>query len=237
MKSGRGVSKPRSKKTPSTRGRRAPLSPDRVFGEALRLVDAQGLASLSMRKLAKALRVEAMSLYSHVANKEQILDGLVDLVVGEIELPAIGGDWRVAMRRRALSAHAALMRHPWAAMLLMSRLNIGPAMLRYADATIGCLTAAGFPYALADHAWMTMDAYIYGFTLQKQNFPLDPSQYAAAAKQFMPLLPAGHLLHLRGMSEEVIAGRHDGIHHLDIGLDILLDGFERMREAARHGDA
>jgi AcrR family transcriptional regulator len=227
-------------KTPKNRSRRkprrAPLTPERVLGEALRLVDEQGLDALSMRTLARALKVEAMSLYNHVAGKDQLLDGLVELVVAELELPARGGDWRAAMRSRALTAHAVLMRHPWATMLLVSRLNVGPNMLRYTDATIGCLTAAGFSYPLADHAWTAVDAYVYGFTLQKRNFPLDPTQYAAAAKQFLPLLPPGQLLHLRGLSEEVIAGRHDGVHHLEQGLDLLLDGFARLRGQEGDGE-
>lgn len=209
-----------------------PLTADRVLREALKLADEQGLEALSMRNLAQVLKVEAMSLYNHVEGKEQILDGLVELVAGEIELPATGGDWRAAMRRRALSAHQVLMRHPWATLLFVSRLNVGPTMIRFSDASIGCLVAAGFPWALADHAWMTLDAYVYGFTLQKRNFPLDPTQYAAAAEQFLPLLPPGQLMHLRGLSEEVISGRHDGVHHLELGLDLLLDGFERLRVAS-----
>jgi hypothetical protein len=154
----------------------------------------------------------------------------VELVVSEIEVPAIGGDWRAAMRRRALSAHAVLMRHPWATMLFVSRMNVGPNMLRYVDATIGCLRDAGFSYPLADHAWTALDAYTYGFTLQKLNFPLDPAEYASAAKHFLPLIPPGHLPHLVGMSQEVIAGRHDGVHHLELGLDVLLDGLEKLRK-------
>lgn len=137
------------------------------------------------------------------------------------------------MRRRALSAHAVLMRHPWATMLFVSRLNIGPHMLRYVDATIGCLRAAGFSYPMADHAWTALDAYIYGFSLQKRNFPLDPAEYARAAKSFLPLIPASQFPHLNGMSQEVIAGRHDGLHQLEFGIELILDGLERTRAAAR----
>lgn len=212
--------------------RRTPLTTERVLRAALRMADRDGLDSLSMRNLAQALKVEAMSLYNHVANKEKILDGLVELVVSEIEVPAIGGDWRAAMRQRARSAHAVLMGHPWATMLFVSRLNIGPNMLRYVDATIGCLRAAGFSYPLADHAWTALDAYLYGFTLQKLNFPLDPAEYAPAAAQFLPLIPVEQFPHLNGMSQEVIAGRHDGMHQLDLGLELLLDGLEKMRRAS-----
>jgi AcrR family transcriptional regulator len=221
-----------ARKTAKKLARRPPLSREKVLHAALRMVDTGGIESLSMRNLAQTLKVEAMSLYNHVANKEAILDGLVELVAGEIELPPIGGDWRAAMRTRARSAHAVLMRHPWATMLFVSRMNIGPTMLRYVDATIGCLREAGFSYPLADHAWTAIDAYVYGFTLQKRNFPLDPAQYASAAAQFLPLIPVEQFPYLNGMSQEVIAGRHDGMHQLELGLELLLDGLERLRRAS-----
>jgi AcrR family transcriptional regulator len=223
----------RLKMTAKTKRRRAPLSPERVLGAALRMADAEGLEALSMRKLARALKVEAMSLYNHVAHKEQLLDGLVELVVSEIELPALGGDWRAAMRARAHSAHAVLMRHPWATMLFVSRLNIGPNMLRYVDRTIGCLREAGFSYPMVDHAWNVLDAHLYGFTLQKLNFPLEPKQYAAAAAQFLPMIPVDRAPYLNGLSQEVIAGRHDGMQPLELGLELLLEGLEAMREGQR----
>jgi AcrR family transcriptional regulator len=226
-----GSKRQMASKTPKKATRRAPLSREKVLRAALRMADEGGLDSLSMRNLARALKVEAMSLYNHVANKEQILDGLVELVAGEIDVPAIGGDWRAAMRQRARSAHAVLMRHPWATMLFVSRVNVGPTMLRYVDATIGCLRAAGFSYPMADHAWNALDAYLYGFTLQKLNFPLDPAQYAPAAAQFLPLIPVEQFPYLNGMSQEVIAGRHDGVHQLELGLELLLDGLEGMRRA------
>jgi AcrR family transcriptional regulator len=194
------------------------------------MADRSGLETLSMRRLARALKVEAMSLYNHIESKEQILDGLVELVVSEISMPS-GGDWRTTMRERAQSAHSVLMRHPWATMLFVSRVNVGPNMLRYVDATIGCLREAGFSYALADHAWNALDAYTYGFTLQKLNFPLKPPEYAAAAANFLPLIAAERFPHLHGMSQEIIAARHDGIQQLALGLELLLDGLERLRKA------
>jgi hypothetical protein len=136
------------------------------------------------------------------------------------------------MRQRALSAHAVLMRHPWATMLFVSRVNIGPNMLRYVDRTIGCLREAGFSYPMADHAWTALDAYTYGFTLQKLNFPLEPSEYASAAKGFLPLIPVEQFPYLNGMSQEVIAARHDGMHQLELGLELILDGLERLRQAS-----
>jgi AcrR family transcriptional regulator len=210
--------------------RRTPLTREKVLQAAIRIADRQGIEALSMRRLAQALKVEAMSLYNHVDNKEAILDGIVDVVAGEIELPTVGGgDWRASMRRRAVSAHAVMVGHPWATMLFVSRINTGPNMIRYIDATIGCLRAAGFSWPMCDHIWNAIDAYTYGFTLVRLSFPLEPDEYVSAAKSFVHLLPAGRFPHMRGLTEELIQGRHDGVNRLDVGLDILLDGFERLR--------
>lgn len=195
----------------------------------MRIADKQGIDALSMRKLGHKLGVEAMSLYHHVKNKDDILDGLLDVVVSEIEVPAIGGDWREAMRRRANSAHKVLMAHPWATMLLMSRISIGPAMMRYIDATLGCLRESGFSFPMADYAWNAMDSYIYGYTLQQLNFPVEPAEYAAAAGAFVPEIDAEAYPYLVGLSAEVIARRHDGVNSLEFGLDLILDGLERLR--------
>ncbi len=213
--------------------RRAPLSPEKVLTTAMRMADKKGLESLSMRNLAQTLKVEAMSLYHHIENKERLLDGLVERVVGELQLPTVGGDWRRSMRGRAIRAHEVLMNHPWATMLLVSRMNIGPNMLRYVDRTVGCLREAGFSWAMADHAWNTLDAFTYGFTLQRLNFPLEPAQYASAARQFLPMIPVEHFPYMNGLSQEVIAGRHDGLQHLEPGLDLLLNGLESMRVRSR----
>jgi AcrR family transcriptional regulator len=209
--------------------RRAPLTRERVLRRALRIADKQGLAALSMRKLAQELGVEAMSLYHHVKNKDDILDGLLEVVVGEIEVPAIGGDWREAMRRRASSAHDVLMAHPWATMLLMSRINVSPAMMRYIDATLGCLRESGFSFPNADYAWNAIDSYIYGYTLRQLNFPVEPDEYADAAAAYAPEISADAYPYMVGLSAEVIARRHDGVQSLAFGLDLILDGLERLR--------
>lgn len=213
------------------RTRRAALTAEKVLRTAARLADKKGLEALSMRTLASTLKVEAMSLYHHVASKEALLDGLVDLVVGELGLPEKGGDWQIGMRRRAVRAHEVLMAHPWATMLFVARVNVGPNMLRYVDHTLGCLREAGFSWKLADHAWNTLDAYTYGFTLQRLNFPLEPGQYASAAKQFLPMIPPANFPHLHGLSIEVIEGRHDGLQQFGLGLDLLLSGLEQLRIA------
>ncbi len=216
---------------PTKKTRRTPLSRDRILKRAQKMADKHGLEALSMRKLAQALRVEAMSLYNHVNNKDDMLDGMVELVVAKIEIPTDAGEWKDEMRKRALSAHSVLMQHPWAAMLLMSRVNVGPVMLRYVDATLGCLLSAGFSYEMADHAWNTLDSYIYGFTLQCLNFPFEPEEYKEVAEEFMPQLPMEIYPNLAGLSSEVMLGRYDGKHELSFGLELLLSGLESVRRA------
>lgn len=213
------------------KAKRAALSRDAVLAAALAMADEEGLAGLSMRSLARRLKVEAMSLYNHVADKENILDGLVELVASEVAVPVVGGDWRHEMKKRARSLHETLMRHPWAAVLFVSRVNIGPHMLRLIDRSVGCLHEAGFSWKMSDHAWSAIDAWVHGFTLQRLNFPLRPEEYAAAAAHFLPMIPQETHPHMRALSEEIIARRHDGVQHLDLGLDLLLDGFEAIRRA------
>lgn len=208
-------------------GRRAPLSRERVLAEAMVIADAQGLDALTMRNLGSALGVQAMSLYRHVADKDALLDGMVDRVIAEIELPPSGTPWKAAMRHRALTAHAVLVRHPWSCVLVMSRMNIGPAMLRYVDWTVGCLVEAGFSYADADHAWNALDSYVYGFTMQSLNFPIEADQYRAMASAYLPMLSVATHPHMRRLTEEVAEGRHNGLHNLSFGLELLLDGLER----------
>lgn len=213
---------------PKRRRRKTPLTRDEVLASAVAVADEVGAEKLSMRRIARELGVEAMSLYNHVKNKDDLLDGMVERVVAEITVPEVGGDWREQMRQRAASAHAVLMTHPWAAMLLMSRMNVGPVMLRYVDRTIGCLREAGFSYAVADYAWNTLDAHIYGFTLQRLNFPLEPDAYAETAEAYLPQLPPETYPYLRGMSEEVMSGRHDGMQELSFGVELILDGLGRV---------
>jgi AcrR family transcriptional regulator len=214
---------------------RAPLSRERVLSTAVGLADRGGLELLSMRKLAAALRVEAMSLYHHVASRDDLLDGMVERVVSEIQAPEPGVPWKEAMRRRAISAHAVLRRHPWATALLMSRINVGAVMLHYIDATVGCLRQAGFSIALADRAWNALDCYIYGFTLHEQKFPVDPEEYASAAQHFLPMLSPETYPHMREMAEQVADGSYDGLLDFGFGLELILDGLERLLETSPRG--
>lgn len=208
------------------------LSRERVLRAAVRLADEGGIESLSMRKLAQDLGVKAMSLYNHVANKDDLLDGIVDIVVSEIEVPNFGVDWKTAMRRRAMSAHEVLLRHPWSTMPLVSRVNVGPAMLRYVDATLGCLREAGFSLEMADRAWNAIDSHIYGFTLQELNFPFETEEYSEAAKNGLSLIPADKYPYLNRLTHDVIEGRYDGIHDFEFGLELILNGLDRFRHKA-----
>ena len=159
---------------------REPLSRERVLRAAVAVADAGGIAALTIRSLAQELGVKPMSVYHYVANKEQILDGIVDIVFSEIELPQIGGDWREQMRLRAHSARASLRAHPWAIGLLESRANPGPATLQHHDATLGTLRAGGFSVKQTGHAYALLDSYMYGFALQEASLPFgDGSQTIA----------------------------------------------------------
>ena len=208
-----------------------PLSRERVLCAALRLADEGGIESLSMRKLAEELGVQAMSLYNHVTNKDDVLCGIVDIVVGEIEVPSLETDWKTAMRRRSIAAHEVLLRHPWATMALMSRVNIGSAMLRYINATLGCLREAGFSIEMADHAWNAIDSHIYGFTLQELNFPFEAAEYSEAAENYLSQIPADQYPYFNQLARHVISKHYDGIHDFEFGLELLLNGLDKLRHS------
>ncbi len=206
-----------------------PLSRERVLQAALRMADEGGIESLSMRKLAQDLGVQAMSLYNHVANKDDIIDGIVDRVVSEIEVPDFSLDWKTAMRRRSTSAHEVLLRHPWATMPLVSRINVGPAMLGYINATLGCLFEAGFSLEMADQIWNAIDSHIYGFTLQELNFPVETENYSEAAKIGLPLISADLYPYMNTLTHAVIEKRYDGIQNFEFGLELILNGLDKFR--------
>jgi len=213
---------------------RIPLNKQRVLGAAVALADRGGVRSLSMRKLAHELGVEAMSLYHHVANKDDILDGIVDVVFSEIVLPSGDADWKAAMRQRAISAREALLRHPWATGLMESRSTPGPATLRHHDAVLGILRTAGFSVELAAHAFSVLDSYIYGFALQEANLPFDtPEETAEVAQAIMAELPADEYPHLAEMTvEHVLQPGYDYGNEFLFGLDLILDGLDRARHVS-----
>lgn len=208
---------------------RPPLTRQRVLDAALALADRDGVGSLSMRKLAQTLGVEAMSLYHHVANKDAVLDGLVDAVFAEIELPTGDPDWRSAMRRRADSARGALLRHPWAIGLLDSRTSPGPATLRHHDGVLGVLRGAGFPVGLAAHAVSALDSYLYGFVLQEISLPFgDQQEMIAVADALLTPAADADYPHLAELARELAGRPHyaygDEFH---FGLELVLDGLAR----------
>ena len=208
---------------------RVPLSRQRVLRAAVAFADGSGIGSLTMRKLGQALGVEAMSLYNHVANKDELLDGMVDLVFSEIDLPPGGADWRAAMRRRAVSARQALSRHPWAIGLMESRTSPGPATLRHHDAVIGSLREAGFSIEMAAHAYSVLDSYIYGFALQEASLPFDTAEETAEMTHIIleHLLPDEypHLTEL--VTGHVLQPGYDYGNEFEFGLDLILDGLQR----------
>lgn len=222
---------------------RPALSRARVLLAAVALADDEGLGALTMRRLAQALQVEAMSLYHHVANKEAILDGVAEVVLEEIQAavadldgpdPAV--DWRGAMRARALAAREVLLRHPWAPQVLESRTEMSPPVIRYFDAVLGILRAGGFSWDLAHHAMHALGSRVLGFT-QELFTPADAEAGDAAAEEALAAM-AEELPNLVGMMAAVV---HDGPgatlswcddqSEFEFGLDVLLDGLERRRQA------
>ena len=218
--------------------RRRPLSRERVLQAALELADGGGFHSISMRNVAKKLGVEAMSLYNHVANKEDIVDGLVDIVFGEIEVATPGTvDWKTAMRERAHSVRAALNRHRWAVGLMEGRMNPGPATMRNHDAVLGCLRESGFPFRAAVHAYSLMDAYIYGFALQERGLPFDaPEETGEVMRRQRQNVPEmDDYPYLVEAATELAQAGYDYDTEFAFGLDVILDGLERLRAEAEPG--
>ncbi len=214
---------------------RTRLSRERVLRAAVAFADENGIGSLSMRKLGEALGVEAMSLYNHVASKDELLDGMVDLVFSEIGLAPAGADWKTAMRQRAVSARQALSRHRWAIGLMESRTSPGPATLRHHDAVIGRLRDAGFSIAMAAHAFSVLDSYTYGFALQEASLPFDTAEETAElAETIMARFPADQYPHLTELTvEHVLQPGYDYGNEYEFGLDLILDGLDRARDAAQ----
>jgi AcrR family transcriptional regulator len=223
--------------TPAKRAakRRAALTRERILRAAISLADRDGIESLSMRKLGVKLGVEAMSLYNHVRNKVDMLDGMVDMVFGEIELPAAGVHWRTAMRTRAISARLALIRHPWAIGLMESRATPGIATLRHHDTVLGSLRTAGFSIDMAAHAYSILDGYIYGFTLTELTLPFSNSEGAAGVAEIAENIAkgfrAGEYPHLAEMAvDRATKPGYNYGDEFEYGLDLILDGIERAQD-------
>jgi AcrR family transcriptional regulator len=204
---------------------RATLNRDRVLRAAVALADQGGISSLSMRKLGEALGVEAMSLYNHVASKSDLLDGMIDIVFGEIDLPDLDGGWRAAMRRRAISARKVLRRHPWAIGLMESRTSPGPATLRHHDAVLGSLRRGGFSLELTAHAYSLLDSYIYGFALQEAGLPFGTGEEAArVAEEISAQFASGEYPYLTEIAmAHVVQPGYDYADEFETGLELILD--------------
>jgi AcrR family transcriptional regulator len=218
-----------SARSDDSREERPRLSRERVLWGAVAVADAGGLDSLTIRSLSKSLDVKPMSVYYYVANKDAILDGIVDLVCSEIELPEPGGDWRTEIRRRADSARRVLRAHPWAIGLMESRTSPGPATLRHHDAVIATLRAAGFSQALTAHAYALLDSYTYGFALQEAGLPFEGSDTVAdVAEPIMERFSTGEYPHLVEMATDYyLRPGYDFGDEFEWGLDLILDGLDR----------
>ena len=207
------------------------LSRELVLQAAISHADTSGLEALSMRTLAELLEVAPMALYRHVANKDDLIDAMVDVVFSEIGVPAGGDDWKTSMRQRAIAIRDALSRHRWAVGLMESRRNPGPANLRHHDAVIGRLRAAGFDVVMAAHAYSLLDSYIYGFALTKLNLPFETAEDVGEVAQTMlepfPVNEYPNLVEF--LNEHVLRPGYDYGDEFEYGLDVILDGLERMR--------
>ena len=215
---------------------RAPLSTERVLETAVALADRDGLESLTMRRLADELGAGAMSLYHYVPNKEQLLDGMIDIVFGEIEPPSLELPWRTAMRRRAVSTRAALNRHRWAVGLMEGRSNPGPAGIRIREAILGCLREAGFSIEMTIQAYSVQDAYIYGFALQERSLPFESAEESTEVAE-ATTRDVADLAERFPYLAEVVAGHvakvgYDFAAAFEYGLDLILDALEKRRETA-----
>ena len=214
--------------------RRVPLSRDKVLRAAVAVADAGGLETLTMRTLGQELGVGPMALYRHVANKDDLVDAMVDVVFGEIALPSAGDDWKSAMRERGISVREVLSRHRWAVDLMESRTNPGAANLRHHDAVIGCLRAAGFDMAMAAHAYSLLDSYIYGFAQTQMNLPFESTaDIAEVAQQMLQPFPLNAYPNLAAfITEHAMKPGYDHANEFEYGLDLILDGLEEARDRA-----
>lgn len=205
------------------------LSRDRVLRGAVAVADADGIDGLTIRSLARSLGVKPMAVYYYVANKDEILDGIVDLVFSEIELPTVGGDWRREMTRRSHSARVVLRRHPWALLLLESRRSPGPATLAHHDAVLGTFREAGWSVAMTAHAYALLDAFVFGFALQEASLPFEgPDGAAEIAEPIMKLMATGAYPHLVEMAtSHYVQPGYDFGDEFDFGLGLVLDALER----------
>ncbi len=211
------------------------LTRERIVEASVALADAGGFESLSMRNLAGELDAAPMALYRHVANKEDLLDGMVDVVFGEMYPPAIKGDWKAELRKRGTSARAALQRHPWAVGLMESRLHPGESSAVHHNATMGCLREAGFPFREAVHAYNLLDAYTYGFALQELTIPFETQEESGEMAAETVGERGDEYPYLAEVVEELGKRGYDYTEEFEFGLDFILNGLERYNRTTRSG--
>jgi AcrR family transcriptional regulator len=212
---------------------RLPLSRDRILQAALELVDKGGIESLTMRKLGQALGFEAMSLYHHVADKDDVLDGILDLVLGESEPPSPAGDWDAAVRTSAISVHEALRRHPWSCTLLMSPGRVRPARLRYMDLLLGRLREAGFSAETTYHAYHVLDGHIFGFSLWETSHTYTAEEVSNFEAKFAQMITADAYPYLNEHAQQHFSeGPHREVSAFELGLDLIIDGLKKIRDTA-----
>jgi len=214
----------------ATSRNRTPLSRERILQAALRHVDEAGVESLTMRKLGDALGFEAMSLYNHVANKADVLDGILDLVLAESQPPAPGADWAASVRASAVSVHDALRRHPWSCSLLMSPKHARPERVRYMDQLLGTLREAGFSAEATYTAYHVLDAHIFGFSLWETSHTYSAEEASDLAKRFAHTFNAHEHPYLHEHAQQHSSeGSHRGVSAFELGLDLILAGLESIR--------
>jgi AcrR family transcriptional regulator len=223
-----------AKQSNALKAQRDPLTKERAVSAAITLADVEGLAALTMRRLAQELGVEAMSLYHHVANKDDILDAMIDNVFAEIELPSEDLAWKPAMVQRAMSLRAALLRHPWAISLMDSRTSPGPATLTHHNAVLGCCRRAGFTIAMAAHAFSLLDSYIYGFVMQEVNLPFnETSDMTAMVSEILSEVSPGDYPHLMELTmQHVMQPGYRYGDEFDYGLTLIIDSLAKNARAA-----
>lgn len=212
---------------------RTPLSAARVLDGAMRLADRIGIEKLTIRRLADELDVTPMAIYNYVASKEEIVNGMVEAVFTEIDLPPVEDAWKPAMRRRCMSLHEVLLRHPWAPPLMESRPSPGPALLHHHDAVLGCLRSGGLPLPWAAHAYAVLDSYVYGYAMQEANLPFGGDhQIGDLAEAILTAIPADQYPYLREFTADhaLQPGYHFG-KSFEVGLDLLLDGLDTAAAA------
>jgi AcrR family transcriptional regulator len=213
---------------------RKPLTRKRVLRAAIAHADRFGLDELSMRKLADVLHVAPMALYRHIANKDDLIDAMIDVVFTEIDSPPRDADWRTAMRRRAISVRDVLERHRWAVGLMESRLHPGPANLRHHDAVLGKLRSAGFSVEMAAHAYSVLDSYIYGFALTKMELPFENGrgEVSDIAESMLAPLPADTYPNLvEFIIDHAMKPDYRYGDEFEYGLDLILDGLQTAHGA------